>query len=58
MVSRNPWVGDVENWNAPYRAFSIDDGKMQDSNYATEFLRKDGCTLVAKEWVKSHWGGS
>jgi hypothetical protein len=56
MVSRNPSVGDIENWNAQYWAFSTDDGKMQDANYATEVMRKDGCTLVTAEWVKNHWG--
>jgi len=55
-MSRNPSVGDIENWNAQYWAFSADDGKMQDANYATEVMRKDGCTLVTEEWLKNHWG--
>ena len=49
-------MGDIENWNAQYWAFSTDDGKMRDANYATEFMRKDGCTIVTEEWVKNHWG--
>ena len=49
-------MGDIENWNAPYWAFSTDDGKMQDANYATEVMRRDGCTLATEDWVKNHWG--
>lgn len=56
MVSRNPTVGDIEIWNAQYWAFSANEGRMQDATYATEAMRKAGCTLATEEWVKNHWG--
>ena len=49
-------MGDIENWNAQYWAFSTDDSNMKDATYAAEVMRKDGCTLVTEGWVKNHWG--
>ena len=57
-VSRSPSVGEIDNWNAQYWAFSTDDNNITDATYAAEVVRKDGCTLVTEGWVKNHWVGS
>ena len=39
-------MGDIDNRNARFWAFSTDDSNMKDATYAAEVMRKDGCTLV------------